>query len=76
MNYATLYTDKDYSAKAKIFNNYEELRKYLVSEVVAAKTGNMPLGELISVYNVQHGDLIELGYAVYINTQGEVIYTS
>jgi len=74
MKYATQYTDKFYSAKARTFDNYEELRKYLVSEVVAANTNKMKLGELIKAYNAQHGDLIELRYAVYINTKGEVIY--
>lgn len=74
MTYATLYTDKYSSAKMRVFNSYEELRKYLVSEVVAADTGSMNLGELVSVYNVQNSGLIEVSYAAYISTKGEVVY--
>ena len=76
MNYATLWADKFQSAKSKTFNSYEDLRKYLVSEVVGADVNNWTLGELISVYNRQHGDLVELNYAVYVNTKGEVVYAS
>lgn len=76
MKYATLWTDKHQSAKARIFNSYELLRKYLVSQVIAADAYGMTLGELVTIYNRQHSDLIELNYAVYINSKGEVVYAS
>lgn len=76
MKYATLYTDKFQSAKVRSFDNYEDLRSYLVGEVVAADAHNMTLGELVKVYNTQNCSLIEISYPVYVNTHGEVIYAS
>ena len=60
MNYATLYTDKDRSARTRNFDSYEELRSYLVGEVIAHNTSDMHLSELISTYNAQYGDYVEM----------------
>lgn len=61
MSYATLYTDKERSARTKNFGSYEELRSYLMGEVIVSKeAGDMHLSELISVYNAQYGDYVEM----------------
>lgn len=76
MSYAILHTDTSWSAKAKSFNTYEELRKFLVSEVIAADPRDMNLGELTSIYNIQNGETLEVCPAAYINNKGEVVYYS
>ncbi len=76
MSYATLWADTSWSAKAKSFETYEDLRRFLVSEVIAADPRDMNLGELIGVYNIQNGETLEVCPAGYINNKGEVVYYS
>lgn len=56
--YATLYTDKDMSAKRTTFVDKITLKSYLMSEVIYDRMTCPTLAELVSLYNDQNGDII------------------